>query len=682
MPSGILQVVVPRARFFALVLAVLLGATGCSSSKHAAKHDDDAPSATTITRHAAVSPHKTLRLVERDLGSLLQPIQDAAAAPSGSGALLAGGLNAADGSVGDVQFVASGHDALRSSLPSARHDAAGVELGGATYVFGGGDATHQLDEIVKVGVGVIGRLPQPASDVGAAALEGTAYIVGGFTGTQWLNTILAWRPGEQPHVAARLPVALRYAAVTAADGRLVIAGGSIPSGTATRQVLTFDPTTRRVRRIAALPARTTHAAAAALGGTVYVIGGRGPAVDTPTARISAIDPLTGRIRAAGRLGMARSDLAAVTVGTRILLVGGRGSAGTTAVVAELVPSSARARKPLAKPVETTNVYAADRPGDLSRVVRRARPLIYVPNSQSNSVDEIDPRTFRVVREFSVGALPQHVTPSYDLKTLYVLNDLGNSLTPINPVNGLPGRPIPVDDPYNMYFTPDGRYAIVVAERLGRLDFRFPHTFRLHHSLNVPCRGVDHMDFSADGRYLIATCEFSGQLLKVDVRREKVVGVLSLPSGGIPQDVKLSPDGKIFYIADMGRGGVWKVTGSPFRVIGFVKTGIGTHGLYVSRDTRFLYITNRGEGSVSVLALRTGKLVAKWRIPGGGSPDMGNVSADGRVLWLSGRWNDVVYAIDTRNGRLLAKIPVGVSPHGLCVWPQPGRYSLGHTGILR
>jgi YVTN family beta-propeller protein len=234
----------------------------------------------------------------------------------------------------------------------------------------------------------------------------------------------------------------------------------------------------------------------------------------------------------------------------------------------------------------------------------------------------------------------------------------------------------------MYFTTDGSYAIVVAERLSRLDFRFPHTFRLHHSLHVPCRGVDHMDFSPDGRYLIATCEFSGQLIKVDVRSEKVVGVLTLAGGGIPQDVKLSPDGKVYYVADMGRGGVWEVSGSPFRVRRFIRTGAGTHGLYVSRDATRLYITNRGEGSISVLDLRSRKLVAKWRIPGGGSPDMGNVSANGRVLWVSGRWNDVVYAIDTRPGKRLAKIPVGASPHGLCVWPQPGRYSLGHTGILR
>jgi DNA-binding beta-propeller fold protein YncE len=83
----------------------------------------------------------------------------------------------------------------------------------------------------------------------------------------------------------------------------------------------------------------------------------------------------------------------------------------------------------------------------------------------------------------------------------------------------------------------------------------------------------------------------------------------------------------------------------------------------------------------VISFRSRRVIATWRIPGG-SPDMGNVSADGKVLWLSGRYGGEVYAISTADGRLLARIRVGNGPHGLCVWPQPGRYSLGHTGILR
>ena len=149
-----------------------------------------------------------------------------------------------------------------------------------------------------------------------------------------------------------------------------------------------------------------------------------------------------------------------------------------------------------------------------------------------------------------------------------------------------------------------------------------------------------------------------------------------------QDVKLSPDGTTYYVSDLRAGGVWEIDATSYAILGFIPTGKGAHGLYVSRDARSLYVANRAGGSVSVIDFATHRVSATWVIPGGGSPDMGDVSADGTVLWLSGRYNAEVYAIDTTTGRLLARIPVGSGPHGVCVWPQPGRYSLGHTGILR
>jgi YVTN family beta-propeller protein len=629
-------------------------------------------------------------LVDRVTGALGAPLQDAASASIGRGrVVLLGGLDAADTSTDTVSVVAGRADRARGRLPGALHDAAAVQLGSATYLFGGGNGVSQLSDILWVDpqsgqTSRVGSLPVASSDSAAADIGGTAYVVGGYTGSRWLDTIVAWRPGATARVVGRLPTPLRYAAVAADSDELVIAGGSTPAGTASRTVYAFDPKTRRVKRVGLLPGPTTHAAAATLGEVTYVIGGRGAAPNTPTARIVAVDPDLRRIRSAGRLRSPRSDLAAVGVGMRIVLAGGRSTSGTVDSLDVLVPGSRHAVNRTARRAlpTTENVYANDAAGMLAPAARRARPLVYVPNSMSNTVDEIDPRTYRVVREFPVGTLPQHVTPSWDLKTLYVLNDIGNSITPIDPLNGVPGKPIPVTDPYNMYFTPNGRYAIVVAERMQRLDFRYAHTFALHKSLSVPCRGVDHMDFSADGKYAVASCEFSGQLVKIDIAHERVERVLQFHAPASPQDVKLSPDGRVFYVADMVRNGVWEIDGRRLRVIGFLPTGRGAHGLYASRDDRYLYVTNRGEGTISLVRFRKRRVVAKWTIPGGGSPDMGNVSADGRVLWVSGRWSGVVYAIDTRNGKLLAKIPVGASPHGLCVWPQPGRYSLGHTGILR
>jgi YVTN family beta-propeller protein len=335
--------------------------------------------------------------------------------------------------------------------------------------------------------------------------------------------------------------------------------------------------------------------------------------------------------------------------------------------------------PVADPA---NIYADAGPKMLSPVVRGVPYRIYVPNSGGSTVTVIDPATYRVIATYQTGLNPQHVVPAYDLRTLYVTNDLGNSLTPINPRTGRPaGSNIPVDDPYNMYFTPDGRYAVVVAEARQDLDFRNPHTFALEHRIRVNCAGVDHIDFAANGAYLIATCELSGRLVRVDLHTLTVVGYLNLP-GSSPQDIKLDPTGHTFYVADKNHAGVWLIDAATFRPTGFIPTGPDAHGLYPSRDARYLYVTNRGNGSITVISFATKKIVATWWIPGGGSPDMGGVSPDGKVLWVSGRYNNVVYAISTVTGHLLAKIPVGVEPHGLCVWPQPGRYSLGHTGITR
>jgi YVTN family beta-propeller protein len=338
--------------------------------------------------------------------------------------------------------------------------------------------------------------------------------------------------------------------------------------------------------------------------------------------------------------------------------------------------------PLVNPI---NVYAADTPGNFSPVVRQDPALVYVPNSQSNTVDVIDQQTLKIIRSFPVGTRPEHVVPAYDLKRLYAVSDLGNSLQPINPVSGKPsGGAIQVPDPYNMYFTPDGRYAITVAERLKRLDFRDPDTMALRFSLNVPsCPGVDHADFSADGRYMYVSCEFLGAMIELDLQGQpRVIRTLDLqPKPASPQDVKLSPDGKLIYTADQDRGGLWEIDPNSFTVVGFLSTGSGAHGLYPSRDARYLYVSNRKAGTISVIDFATRRIVQTWNL-GSSSPDMGGVSNDGKTLWLSGRYNSEVYVIDTQTGRLRARIPVGEGPHGLCVWPQPGRYSLGHTGILR
>jgi YVTN family beta-propeller protein len=408
---------------------------------------------------------------------------------------------------------------------------------------------------------------------------------------------------------------------------------------------------------------------------------------------------------------------------------GRASApaGAASAAAAVVASPIAVLVGMPPVADPRNLYSEVGAGRVSAALQGDLERIYVPNLRSNDLYVVDPNAMKVVDRFKVGIGPQHIVPSWDLRTLWVTNNAegrtDGSLTPIDPRTGKPGTPVAVDDPYNMYYTPDGKSAIVVAEARKRLDFRDPKTMALQYSIATPgCPGINHADFAIDGKTAIFTCEFSGSLVRIDLAEHKVLGYLRLAmpatrfkevkgaartqpgqvwepgeteictvSKGMPQDIRSTPDGRRVFVADMHADGVHIVDVESFKKVGFIPTGIGAHGLYPSRDGKSLYVANRGsheirgaklgDGGVTVIDFATEKVVARWPVPGGGSPDMGNVSADGKYLWLAARYDNVIYRFDTASGAV-EQIKVGTEPHGLTVWPQPGRYSLGHTGNMR
>lgn len=330
----------------------------------------------------------------------------------------------------------------------------------------------------------------------------------------------------------------------------------------------------------------------------------------------------------------------------------------------------------------TSVYQHDGVRMFASSTRSVPYRLYVPESAGRGVDVLDANTGRLLGHYRTGLDPQHVVPSYDLKTLWSTNDLANSLTPFDPGTGKPRGPsVPVNDPYNMYFLPGGKLALVVQEQLQQLGLYDAQTMDPVGVVKVDCAGVDHADFTQDERVMVASCEFGHRLLRFDVASRRVLSYLDLP-GSSPQDVRLTPDGRFFLVADKKLAGVHVIDARRFVQTRFVHTGPDAHGIYPSRDGTLMYISNRGNGTISVLDPGTLRVRHTWHLPGGGSPDMGGVSPDGRSLWLTGRYDAAVYQMSTTDGRLLRKIHVPRKPHGMCVWPQPGRYSLGHTGNMR
>jgi YVTN family beta-propeller protein len=337
-------------------------------------------------------------------------------------------------------------------------------------------------------------------------------------------------------------------------------------------------------------------------------------------------------------------------------------------------------QPTTLPLPAFNVYANTLSGTVPCPLCELPARVYVPNSTANTVDVIDPKTFKVIDHFAVEAIPHHIAPAWDMRELYVDNEGSSSLTVIDIHTGRPSGRVAIPFPYNLYFTPDGTKAIDVVERFQRVEFRDPHDWHLLKSVGIPWPGADHMDFSADGSYLMISTEYSGVVAKVDVNKMELVGYVQV--GGLPIDIKLSPDGTVFYVTNQGRMGVSVVDPIAMKEIQFIPTGRDAHGLQVSRDTNYLYVSNRLEGSFSVISFATRSVVAKWTIPGGGSPDMLQLNPEGTQLWASGRYHRTVYVMNTKTGELLAKIPVGAEDHGLTYFPNVGRVSIGHNGVYR
>ncbi len=319
-------------RWLGAVVALALIAGACNNGSPAATRSHQGPAP------ATTSPARSLRVSVQRIGRLPAPLQDPAVASVGRSAYALGGLDAADSSVSTVLEVLAGRVRSIGQLSLPTHDAAAAALGGNVYLFGGGHLTsYRTIEKIDPATGsvtTVAQLPEPLSDVSAAVIGTTAYIVGGYTGASFSDQILSFSKGVV-RVAGHLPIGLRYTAVAAADGSLVIAGGLSVSGP-TRAIYRFTPATHRLTKIGTLPRPLMHASAAALGGAMYIVGGLGRRL-IPRRDILAVR-MDGAVTRAGSLPQPLSDAGVSAQNGRIVVIGGRNRSGPVSSVLAIVPA--------------------------------------------------------------------------------------------------------------------------------------------------------------------------------------------------------------------------------------------------------------------------------------------------------------------------------------------------------
>jgi hypothetical protein len=300
------------------------------------------PAVRTLLRRAHAASARTKRSIPSGLVlrrapfALSAPVERAVAAAWQGRILVAGGLDSAGRSAAGVFELDPATGRLQSlgTVPHAFHDAAGGIIRGRLLIFGGGSSTSSdtvqaFDPRTRQGA-IIAHLPRPLSDLGAAQLEGSTYLVGGYDGARPRAEILVTRDGRHYALAGRLPVGLRYPAVAADHGNIIVAGGESARGTSD-VVYTFNPLTGRVRLAAHLPAPVAHASLIVAGDALYLIGGT-DTNGTPTGTITSVDLSSGTATAIAPTSPALADAATARLGQTTFLIGGRGAHTLTTVL--------------------------------------------------------------------------------------------------------------------------------------------------------------------------------------------------------------------------------------------------------------------------------------------------------------------------------------------------------------
>jgi hypothetical protein len=262
---------------------------------------------------------------------LPQALHGEAVAATRSGLLVIGGEDGSGTSTDRVYRLSptTREVTAEGTLAQPLHDAAATTVQRQTLVFGGGNtSTLNLVQALSPGGAAtpVGRLPAALSDLSAVRDGAAAYVIGGFDGNRPSASVFETTNGRAFTRVARLPTAVRYAAVAALPDKIYVFGGELAGGGDTNEIQEYDIATERAVVAGHLPKPVSHASAVTLDGGLYLLGGR--VAGTGTDRILRFNPFRNLTRPAGHLPQPVFDGAAATYGGHAYLIGGLGRGGS------------------------------------------------------------------------------------------------------------------------------------------------------------------------------------------------------------------------------------------------------------------------------------------------------------------------------------------------------------------
>jgi YVTN family beta-propeller protein len=302
----------------------------------------------------------------------------------------------------------------------------------------------------------------------------------------------------------------------------------------------------------------------------------------------------------------------------------------------------------------------------------AHPLL-VLNSLDANVSVIDPTSWKVTKRISTGKEPHHIYMTPDEKSVIVANAASDSLTFIDPRTADVQRVVRgTIDPYHLRFSPDMKWFVTVANRLNHIDiYRWDGKDLTLAKRISSSKTPSHIWIDSKSTTAYTTMQDSDELVAVDLNTQTIKW--RVKTGPMPADVFGTPDDKYLLVGMTGGNHieVYDISGPPAKLHKTIPTGDGAHAFRALGDGRHVFVSNRVANTVNKIDYLKLESVDQFKAPGG--PDCMEVSADGKLLFVSSRWIKKVSVIEIDSGKLVRQIPVGKSPHGIWTLDHAKRF---------